>query len=225
MPARTAQCAMSTMQKLAWSYLDRAAAGDFARASIVLSKFATTYVGVRAQIAEASGVRVDQLPPRLEQFFSPNTAGVLGFVLSAAAISDAGRVVHPELRSGVLAIQQQTAASVGQHFRTAIAPYKPSGANLDAFVSLVQTTDPDRLGIALDGAIAEGFECASATGFDELISSLANPPSRPSSNRVTELAPTVIRASGARPGVPTWALYGIGAVAVGLAGWALWRAA
>lgn len=226
MPARTPQCALTTMQKLAWSYLDRAGAGDFSRSSVVIAKFAQAYPGVRAQLASATGVAA--LPPRIDEYFSELTAGVIGFVLSAAALDENGQVVNPALREHALQIRVQTAATVGTLFNTKIDPVVAGGANLRAFESLLTQHEPERLGTALDGAIAESFECAASSSFDELLTSLrdggADVVARAQSAVASE-EPFVIRARTGQAAFPRWAIWGLGAVAVGAAGWAIVKAA
>lgn len=231
MPARSPNCALSTMTKLAWAYLDRAAAGDFARSSIVLAKFASTYSGVRAQIATATGVAASRLPATIESYFSPNTSGMLGFVLSSAAVDSQGVLVNPALRSGVLQIGQRTAANVGDLFRTQIDPQVPPNAALREFVGLVRNTDPSGLNVALDGAVAEGFECAPAQSYDSMIRDLASQPSQSAPRQTaatprtpTELEPITIRARSGESSIPPWMLYGAAALAIGAAGWALYGA-
>ena len=232
MPARSPSCALSTMTKLAWAYLDQAASGDFARSSIVLAKFASTYSGVRSQIATATGVDASRLPATLEQYFSPNTSGVLGFVLSSLAVDDQGQMVNPALRAAVLQIGQRTAANVGELYRTQIDPAVPSSAAVRGFVSLVRNTDPSSLSVALDGAIAEGFECAPAQSYDSMIRDLASRPTQNAPRTATatprtptELEPITIRARSGSSSIPPWMLYGAAALAIGAAGWALYGAA
>lgn len=228
MAARTPQCALHTMQKLAWAYLVRASAGDFGRSSVVLAKFAQTYPGLRAQIASTTGVAPASLPPRIDEYFSELTASMLGFVLSAAALDAEGRVANPALREAALQIRTRTAANVGELFNTRISPVVPQGSNLRAFESISTQHEAEHLAIALDGAIAESIECAeSASTFDNMIANLATQTrdAVQSARGAVELPEVRISARSGQAGTPAWLLYGAGALALGIAGWAVWKAA
>lgn len=203
--ATRAERVEAVLAELAAAYLDRMAAGDWTRASVVLQLFAATYT---AEVETLRGYAVDQgnsaaiIVDSLQAHYDSTMRTALTYILYWAARDDATDAQLTTLRNA-----PQVAVSLGTWWTQIRGTLDPSALT---WVPIVAATDPAQLPTVLQ---------QQASG---ILGTNAATPVVPGGN-ITQLPGSVITpTTTSTPKMPLWAVGAIGIGVLAVAGFVAW---
>lgn len=242
----TPDTALGTHQRLAWAYLDRMAAGDYTRASVVLSSIAALYPATRSDVISlVAPSQAGAFPRTLLASWGGDTASFVSIVLDSffRGVGDTARSnAASELDTIPAANIGAAARPLLEGARGTVASFARPIADADmgsingTIATLVSgSLNPDGGGAAAGSAqplFAPGFarslitsdvlRNAFQTGGSAGSASTGSDGSGQSS-AVIPLPETFITGQVASPGMPTWGWVALGALGVGVLGFAAYR--
>jgi len=244
----TPATALGTHQRLAWAYLDRMAAGDYTRASVVLSSIAALYPATRSDVISiVAPSQAGAFPRTLLASWGGDTASFVSIVLDsyfrgvgdtarsnaasgldtipAANIGAAARPLLAGAQGSVASFVQPIAnadmGSINGTIATLVSgSLNPSGGSTDAGAAMPLFTASARSLIQSD-VLRQAFQSGGSSGSASTGSDSAA--YEGGGSAVIPLPETFITGQAASPGMPTWGWVALGALGVGVLGFAAYR--
>lgn len=230
-----AECFTRALARLCWAYLDRVAASDWSRATVLLSKIAALYNTRPALVGEFTAI--DSLSRNITGVWSRDTQLVVGVILSStfvrddgSFISEAGRAAHAAIRESFPGNANQLgpfyttrlAAAVPADARTWIVPLRTMGvAEMPSVIDdLIRVYVNDHC-VAAQSSTSATTSSAASTKPSSGSSSSTKPTTSMSTTAasggaVVDLDPFVIIGDRGTTQFPQWGYYVLGATAVGV---------
>ncbi len=227
MPTQS-QCALWTMQKLSWSYLDRLAASDSARAAIVFQQIRRVYNSKRDLIAEAIGIPVSRLPRSVPTTYGQEAQLAVGLSLDAAFIGESGEVLDAAAHQAITQHFPREEGALGAFFTSNLSARVPASSAIRDYVDATQLMPLDQLERMLAQTVDRHLSCQIASSTQVAAAPTPVTPVRTSSpvrRAPIELDPILVQGDARRSALPTWAKYVLGAGAIAMIGTVIYQSA